>query len=113
MYLGLPARRVCGGATSYVAPEEGGQQPDTYNVPGLPARRVCGGATSYVAPEEGPSGEGSGEGAGAALVTVPPVSNALSLVYCDAGAAGFTKYVSRMTMPEGDCFYMLTCTYKE
>ncbi|KAI8440738.1 hypothetical protein MSG28_009077 [Choristoneura fumiferana] len=34
LYLGLPARRVCGGATSYVAPEEVGQQPDTYNVPG-------------------------------------------------------------------------------
>ncbi|XP_041970053.1 prolyl 3-hydroxylase sudestada1 [Aricia agestis] len=71
---------------------------------GVPAHVLAGGATTYAAPEE------AGEGA---LVTVPPVSNALSLVYCDAGAASFTKYVSRLTMSEDECFYMLTCTYSE
>ncbi|XP_063366193.1 prolyl 3-hydroxylase sudestada1 [Cydia amplana] len=77
---------------------------------GLPARPVCGGATTYLAPEERPAEHPEPD---AALVTVPPVSNALSLVYCDAGAAGFTKYLSRMTMAPQDHFFMLTCTYRE
>ncbi|XP_063538028.1 prolyl 3-hydroxylase sudestada1 isoform X2 [Cydia strobilella] len=83
---------------------------------GLPARRGCGGATTYLAPEERPE-PGAEPGAepehDAALVTVPPVSNALSLVYCDAGAAGFTKYLSKMTMAPSDHFFILTCTYRE
>ncbi|XP_063831799.1 prolyl 3-hydroxylase sudestada1 [Ostrinia nubilalis] len=65
----------------------------------------AGGGTLFVAPEEG--------GAGAALVSVPPADNALSLVYCDAGAASFTKYVSRLTTPPDHRFYILTCTYAE
>ncbi|XP_061717457.1 prolyl 3-hydroxylase sudestada1 [Cydia pomonella] len=76
----------------------------------LPARRVCGGATTYLAPEERPAEPAEPD---AALVTVPPVSNALSLVYCDAGAAGFTKYLSKMTMAPEDHFFILACTYRE
>ncbi|XP_047998707.1 prolyl 3-hydroxylase sudestada1 [Leguminivora glycinivorella] len=77
---------------------------------GLPARPVCGAATTYLAPEEHPAPNAEPD---AALVTVPPVSNALSLVYCDAGAAGFTKYLSKMTMAPTDHFFILTCTYRE
>ncbi|XP_049878555.1 prolyl 3-hydroxylase sudestada1 [Pectinophora gossypiella] len=76
---------------------------------GVPERTLCGGCTTYVAPEE----EGEPEAEGGALVTVPPVDNALTLVYCDAGAASFTKYLSKMTMRPDECFYILTCTYKE
>ncbi|KPJ11080.1 2-oxoglutarate and iron-dependent oxygenase domain-containing protein 1 [Papilio machaon] len=71
------------------------------------ARRVCGGGTTYVSVEE----EGGGEGG--ALLTVPPHSNALSLVYCDAGAAGFTKYYGKLPARRGDRFYLLSCTYVE
>ncbi|XP_030023375.1 prolyl 3-hydroxylase sudestada1 isoform X2 [Manduca sexta] len=76
---------------------------------GVGTRPLCGGSTSYVAPEEGSS---SGEHEGA-LVTLPPIDNALNLVYCDSGAAAFTKYLSKMTMQPDDCFYILTCTYTE
>ncbi|CAH0591721.1 unnamed protein product [Chrysodeixis includens] len=77
---------------------------------------LCGGNTTYVAPEDGGAGgaDGGAGGAGdAALVSVPPAHNALSLVYCDAGAASFTKYVSRLTLPPERCFYVLTCVYRE
>uniref|UniRef100_A0A2A4IZQ9 Uncharacterized protein n=1 Tax=Heliothis virescens TaxID=7102 RepID=A0A2A4IZQ9_HELVI len=46
-----------------------------------------------------------------ALVRVPAAHNALSLVYCDAGAAAFTKYVSRL-QPRAPV-YVLACTYTE
>ncbi|KAL0879818.1 hypothetical protein ABMA27_003525 [Loxostege sticticalis] len=72
---------------------------------GVPARAICGGGTSYVAPEEA--------GAEGALVSLPPANNALNLVYCDAGAASFTKYVSRLTMSDEDRFYILSCSYAE
>lgn len=75
---------------------------------GVPKRPICGGTTTYIAPEETTS-----EGADSSLVVLPPVSNALNLVYCDSGAASFTKYVSRMTLPQGQCFYILTCTFRE
>ncbi|XP_045504909.1 prolyl 3-hydroxylase sudestada1 [Colias croceus] len=76
---------------------------------GVPEHPLCGGQTVYVAPEEA---EGEARG-GEALVTVPPVHNALNLVYCDAGAASFTKYLSKLTMSEHEQFYILTCTYSE
>lgn len=72
---------------------------------GVPARAICGGGTTYVAPEEA--------GAEGALVSLPPANNALNLVYCDAGAASFTKYVSRLTMSDEDRFYILSCSYAE
>ncbi|KAJ2941118.1 hypothetical protein O0L34_g10354 [Tuta absoluta] len=75
---------------------------------GVPHRTLSGGNTTYLAPEDAGGGAG-----GEALVTVPPCDNALSLVYCDAGCAGFTKYLSKMTLRAGECFYVLTCTYKE
>ncbi|XP_047027753.1 prolyl 3-hydroxylase sudestada1 [Helicoverpa zea] len=62
----------------------------------------AGAARLYVAPEEA---------AGEALVRVPATHNALSLVYCDAGAAAFTKYVPRLH-PRPPC-YVLACTYTE
>ncbi|KAJ8728489.1 hypothetical protein PYW07_006185 [Mythimna separata] len=61
------------------------------------------GATHFVAPEEP---------AAAALVTVTPAHNALSLVYCDAGAAAFGKYVSRLAGAR-QRFYVLSATYHE
>ncbi|XP_037976480.2 prolyl 3-hydroxylase sudestada1 [Plutella xylostella] len=73
---------------------------------GVPERALSGGATTYLAPEDDAA-------AAPALVTLPPVNNALNLVYCDAGAAGFTKYLSRMTMADDEHFYILTCTYRE
>ncbi|CAK1542435.1 unnamed protein product [Leptosia nina] len=72
---------------------------------GVPTHPICGGQTVYVAPEERDVGE--------ALVTVPPVHNALSLVYCDAGAASFTKYLSKLTMNSHEHFYVVTCSYAE
>ncbi|KAJ0172459.1 hypothetical protein K1T71_011598 [Dendrolimus kikuchii] len=82
---------------------------------GVPDRPLCGGTTAYIAPEEGPHNQGmsSLEGEGGALVSLPPTNNALNLVYCDAGAASFTKYLSRMTMADNDHFFILTCTYYE
>ncbi|XP_038219040.1 prolyl 3-hydroxylase sudestada1 [Zerene cesonia] len=79
---------------------------------GVPEHPICGGQTVYVAPEEA-EGEGAAGETGEALVTVPPVHNALNLVYCDAGAASFTKYLSKLTMRENERFYILTCTYSE
>lgn len=75
---------------------------------GVPPHPICGGTTTFVAPEEadGPSAE-------AALVTLPPTDNALNLVYCDAGAAAFTKYVSKITLRPDQHFFVVTCTYKE
>ncbi|CAG5057773.1 unnamed protein product [Parnassius apollo] len=70
------------------------------------SRPLCGGHTSYVAPEDEPDCPD-------ALVTVPPQNNALSLVYCDAGAAAFTKYYARLAARPHDCFYILACTYTE
>ncbi|GBP83516.1 Prolyl 3-hydroxylase sudestada1 [Eumeta japonica] len=70
----------------------------------------AGGSTTFVAPEE--ADEGSA-GAGGALVTVAPAANALALVFCEAGVARFTKYVSRLTPPPRDRFYLLTVTYCE
>lgn len=79
---------------------------------GVPPHPICGGATTYVAPEEaGPAADGPP--AEAALVTVPPTDNALNLVYCDAGAAAFTKYVSKITLRPDQHFFVVTCTYKE
>lgn len=83
MYLGVGPRAPCGGATNYLAPEEPGE-------PGEPGE--------------------AGAAAGEALVSLPPVDNALNLVYCDAGAASFTKYVSRLTPHR---FYLLHATYAE
>ncbi|XP_023948489.1 prolyl 3-hydroxylase sudestada1 [Bicyclus anynana] len=74
---------------------------------GVPEHPLCGGQTLFVAPEEA---EAEADGA---LVTLPPVHNALSLVYCDAGAAAFTKYLSKMTMKPHQHFYIVTCTYTE
>lgn len=74
---------------------------------GVPEHPICGGQTMYVAPEEG-AGEADGS-----LVTLPPLHNALNLVYCDAGAASFTKYLSKMTMRPHQHFYILACTYTE
>lgn len=74
------------------------------------AARGAGGSVQFVAPEEvGEVGEG---GEGAALVSVAPAHNALSLVYCDAGAASFTKYVSRLAAPP-QRFYVLSACYHE
>ncbi|CAH0718873.1 unnamed protein product, partial [Brenthis ino] len=70
-------------------------------------RALRGGVTLYVAPED------AAAAAGGALVAVPPRHNALSLVYCDAGATSFTKYVSRLTLAAGRCFYLVVCTYQE
>ncbi|XP_059062378.1 prolyl 3-hydroxylase sudestada1 [Achroia grisella] len=71
---------------------------------GVPERALSGGSTTFVAAEQ------PGD---AALVTLPPVNNALSLVYCDPGAAAFTAYLSRLTMRPDDCFYVLCGTYCE
>lgn len=71
----------------------------------LRGRRAPGGAVLYVAPEDG--------AADAALVSVPPAHNALSLVYADAGAAAFTKYVSRLARAPDLYFYVLAATYHE
>lgn len=81
-------------------------------------RPLCGGSTSYVAVEEAAEAADLGEleeaeEAGSALVTVPPQNNALSLVYCDAGAAAFTKYYGKLAARPDDRFYLLTCTYSE
>ncbi|CAH3999883.1 prolyl 3-hydroxylase sudestada1 isoform X2 [Pieris brassicae] len=72
---------------------------------GAPARALSGGQRVYVAPEEAARGE--------ALLTVPPVHNALSLVYCDAGAAAFTKYLGRLAAPPHRRHYVLACSYYE
>lgn len=64
-----------------------------------------GGCTTYVAAEEA--------GSDSTLVCVPPVHNSLSLVYCDPGAASFTKYYSKINVKPDHCFYILTCTYTE
>lgn len=72
---------------------------------GVPTHPLCGGQTIYLAPEGDPE-----EGA---LVTVPPQHNALNLVYCDTGAASFTKYLSKLTMAPDEHFYIATCTYTE
>ncbi|XP_045453565.1 prolyl 3-hydroxylase sudestada1 [Melitaea cinxia] len=72
---------------------------------GVPTHPLCGGQTIYVAPEGDPE-----EGA---LVTLPPIHNALNLVYCDTGAASFTKYLSKLTMAPDEHFYIATCTYTE
>ncbi|CAK1588845.1 unnamed protein product [Parnassius mnemosyne] len=77
------------------------------------SRPLCGGHTSYVAPEDEAEGGEGGEGGEGALVTVPPQNNALSLVYCDAGAAAFTKYYARLAARPQDRFYILACTYTE
>ncbi|KAM3955455.1 prolyl 3-hydroxylase sud1 [Aphomia sociella] len=61
--------------------------------------------TAYVAPGDA--------GAAAALLTLPPRSNALALVYCDAGAASFTAYLSKLAMSPHRCFYVLAATYRE
>lgn len=76
---------------------------------GAPTRPLHGAVTTYLAPEE----EGAGPHDSAALVYLPPEHNALNLVYCDAGAASFRKYLSRLAMQNDDCFYILTCTYRE
>ncbi|XP_068623016.1 prolyl 3-hydroxylase sudestada1 isoform X2 [Battus philenor] len=68
------------------------------------AARTCGGGTTYVCVEEAEE---------AALLTVPPQNNALSLVYCDAGAAAFTKYYGRLPAAPTDAFYLLSCSYSE
>ncbi|XP_075982063.1 prolyl 3-hydroxylase sud1 [Anticarsia gemmatalis] len=66
--------------------------------------RAAPGGTTYVAPDEAEAD---------ALVSVAPAHNALSLVYCDAGAAAFTKYVSRLARRPPRPYYLLTCTYRE
>ncbi|CAF4764316.1 unnamed protein product [Pieris macdunnoughi] len=72
---------------------------------GAPAGALSGGQRVYVAPEEAARGE--------ALLTVPPVHNALALVYCDAGAAAFTKYLGRLAAPPHRRHYVLACSYYE
>ncbi|XP_039747687.1 prolyl 3-hydroxylase sudestada1 isoform X2 [Pararge aegeria] len=74
---------------------------------GVPEHPICGGQTLFVAPEEA---EAEAE---TALVTLPPAHNSLNLVYCDAGAACFTKYLSKLTMTPQELFYIVTCTYTE
>uniref|UniRef100_A0A2H1WUM9 uS12 prolyl 3-hydroxylase n=1 Tax=Spodoptera frugiperda TaxID=7108 RepID=A0A2H1WUM9_SPOFR len=84
----------------------------------LPARAPggAGGTRVYVAPEdagdEAEAEAGEGGEADGALVSVEPTHNALSLVYCDAGAAAFTKYLTRLA-PAPEPFYVFTCTYVE
>ncbi|XP_050355273.1 prolyl 3-hydroxylase sudestada1 [Nymphalis io] len=90
LYLGVPEHPLCGGQTMYVAPEEGGE-----------------------AGEAGDAGDAGEAGEEGALVTLPPRHNALNLVYCDAGAASFTKYLSKLTMKPDEHFYIVTCTYTE
>lgn len=85
----------------------------------LPPRAHYSRARLHAALQLGASGARAGgdivfaapEDRGAALVHVPPQHNALSLVYCDSGAAAFTKYVSRLA--PRPCFYVLACTYHE
>ena len=72
----------------------------------LGGARAAGGGTLYVAPEDTGGADG-------ALVSVPPAHNALSLVYCDAGAAAFTKYVSRLARAPQHRHYVLAATYHE
>ncbi|XP_072945347.1 prolyl 3-hydroxylase sudestada1 [Epargyreus clarus] len=113
-YRQLELQRWRPGDFTLIPPREHYQAPRLEAVLylGVPARAVCGGQTVYVAPEEGRAPDAEGEVDGA-LVTVPPRHNALSLVYCDAGAASFTKYLSKMTMKPDDRFYILACTYCE
>ncbi|XP_052749858.1 prolyl 3-hydroxylase sudestada1 isoform X2 [Galleria mellonella] len=92
LYAGVPARPPAGGATTFVAPEE----------PDEPAADQPGAAAAAAA-----------AAAASALVTLPPRSNALALVYCDAGAASFVSYLSKLAMRPHDTFYLLTCTYTE
>ncbi|XP_053616459.1 prolyl 3-hydroxylase sudestada1 [Plodia interpunctella] len=73
-----------------------------------PARALSGGCTTYLAPEDDAGAPSDG-----ALVTVPPVSNALSLVYCDKGAASFTKYLARLAAPPHTTFYIVSAVYSE
>ncbi|RVE51889.1 hypothetical protein evm_003509 [Chilo suppressalis] len=74
------------------------------NDSGSGSGRGAGGGVVYVAPEDS---------AGGALLSLTPHDNALNLVYCDAGAASFTRYLSRLTAPHHPPFYLLTCTYSE
>ncbi|CAG9782619.1 unnamed protein product [Diatraea saccharalis] len=103
MYLGVPQRRIAGASTLYVAPED--------EAAGAASAGGAGGAGG--AGSTGGAAAAAGAGAGAALVTLPPVNNALNLVYCDAGAASFTEYLSRLGARADEPFYILTCTYKE
>lgn len=77
---------------------------------GAPDRLLYGGVTTYLAPEDPDITEPHEN---AALVYLPPDQNTLNLVYCDAGAASFRKYLSKLAMQDDDCFYVLTCTYRE
>ncbi|XP_069362204.1 prolyl 3-hydroxylase sudestada1 [Maniola hyperantus] len=110
-YRRLEVQRWHAGDFTLLPPREHYQQPRLEAVLylGVPDHPICGGQTMYVAPEEG---EGAGDAEGA-LVTLPPAHNALNLVYCDAGAAAFTKYLSKMTMTPQEYFYIVTCTYTE
>ncbi|OWR45000.1 hypothetical protein KGM_204629 [Danaus plexippus plexippus] len=109
LYRKLEMQRWRAGDFTLLPPREHYQQPRLEAVLylGVPKHPICGGQTLYVAPEEGSLAEAE------ALVTLPPRHNALGLVYCDAGAASFTKYLSKMTMSENECFYIVTCTYTE
>lgn len=106
-HQGLELQRWAPGAYSLLAPRE---QRDAarleahLHLGGARGARA-GGALAYVAPDE--------PGAASALLQLPPAHNALSLVYCDPGAAPFTKYVSRLPRPPAPPFYVLACQYRE
>ncbi|KAL4720711.1 hypothetical protein ACJJTC_018952 [Scirpophaga incertulas] len=68
------------------------------------SRSGFGGHTAVVAPED-PNG--------GSLLTVPAVPNALTLVYCDKGAAAFAKYRSRIASRGAPVLYRLVATYRE
>ncbi|CAH2088409.1 unnamed protein product [Euphydryas editha] len=106
-YRRLELQRWTPGDFTLLPPREHYQQPRLEAVLylGVPAHPLCGGQTVYVAPEGEPD-----EGA---LVNLPPRHNALNLVYCDAGAVSFTKYLSKLTMAPSEHFYIVTCTYSE
>ncbi|KOB68520.1 2-oxoglutarate and iron-dependent oxygenase domain-containing protein 1, partial [Operophtera brumata] len=111
-YEALELQRWRAGDFTLIPPREQYQQPRLEAVLylGAPDRPLYGGVTTYLAPED-PDGAGPHENA--ALVYLPPEHNTLNLVYCDAGAASFRKYLSKLAMQHDDCFYVLTCTYRE
>ncbi|KAJ8721125.1 hypothetical protein PYW08_006590 [Mythimna loreyi] len=97
-------QRWAAGAYSLLPPRAAYARPRLHALLHVRGARLAAGCTHFVAPEE--------PGA-AALVSVAPAHNALTLVYCDAGAAAFTKYVSRLACAPEQRFYVLSATYHE
>ncbi|CAB3246957.1 unnamed protein product [Arctia plantaginis] len=104
-HAGLELQRWAPGAYSLLAPREQRSSARLDVHLHLGGARCAGGALTYVAPDE--------PGAASALLQLPPAHNALSLVYCDPGAAPFTKYVSRLPRGAATLFYVLACQYSE